>query len=242
MSAQVNIYYVVHVLSIVICVTIHTTYYHFHSTVPSNNTCTTNGDLRLVGGTNQSEGRVELCYNRQWGTVCDDLWDTSDAGVACKQLGYSGVGRYMTYLNPVTNAQCITTVVYLVTMLVGFRSSCFKFPVCSGARAFSSAFFGRGTGGIYLDNLGCRGNESRLIDCVHSTIGIHNCDHGDDAGLRCQRKSYLICTYTTSTHNTTLGEQSHADCSSSVSESYLIILYRLVHSLGHGLCNLIGIA
>ena len=144
--------------------------------------------------------------------------------------------------NSCSPPQCITTVVYLVTMLVDFRSSSLNSLCLSGARAFSSAFFGRGTGGIYLDNLGCRGSESRLIDCVHSTVGIHNCDHGDDAGLRCQRKSYLICNCTTSTHNTTLGEQSHADCSSSVSESYLLILYRLVHYSGHGLCNLIGIA
>ena len=64
------------------------------STVPSNDTCTTNGNLRLVGGTNQYEGRVEVCYNRQWGTVCDDWWGTPDAGVACRQLGYSGIGLF----------------------------------------------------------------------------------------------------------------------------------------------------
>ena len=63
------------------------------SIVPTNDTCTTNGDLRLVGGTNQYQGRVEICYNGQWGTICDDSWGTSDARVACRQLGHSRVGR-----------------------------------------------------------------------------------------------------------------------------------------------------
>ena len=52
----------------------------------------THGDIRLVGGSMISEGRVEVCFNDSWGTVCDDYWSTVDANVLCKQIGYSGSG------------------------------------------------------------------------------------------------------------------------------------------------------
>jgi len=62
------------------------------TTVPVIGSNCTNGSLRLVGGQTLREGRVEVCYNNQWGTVCDDSWGSTDARVACKQLGFSFYG------------------------------------------------------------------------------------------------------------------------------------------------------
>lgn len=54
------------------------------------------GDIRVQSGANAREGRVEICNRQAWGTVCDDLWDTVDAGVACTQLGYAAAGKLTT--------------------------------------------------------------------------------------------------------------------------------------------------
>ncbi|KAH3710081.1 hypothetical protein DPMN_069547 [Dreissena polymorpha] len=53
-------------------------------------------DLRLVGTTDPREGRVEVFYNDEWGTVCDDYFDRREAEVVCRALGFGVTGYFYT--------------------------------------------------------------------------------------------------------------------------------------------------
>ena len=52
------------------------------------------GDVRLVDGTTNRDGRVEVCIDRQWETVCSEDRQTDEvAGVVCTQLGFPRTGN-----------------------------------------------------------------------------------------------------------------------------------------------------
>ncbi|XP_035534569.1 deleted in malignant brain tumors 1 protein-like [Morone saxatilis] len=321
------------------------------SCVDATVVCSGSKPIRLVNGTNRCNGRVELYYNGQWGTVCDDRWGMQEAVVVCREMNcgnaltvkykaYFGRGRDQVLLDDVdctgheksisdcphrgfgehdcdhnedAGVVCSDTVRFLngtdrcsgrvevfnkgrwgkictnswspeqATMvckeldcgapkkiqehffgdsgLIGFRSTCpsnatmmshctFQdqascdgvslscagvSPIrlangtdrCSGrveiqhdghwgtvcdddwdmrdaqvvCRAMDcgapqavklSAFFGQGNGDIWMDDVGCVGNETSLLHCQHPTLGENNCGHGEDAGVVCLANIRLV--------------------------------------------------
>ena len=87
---------------------------------------------------------MEVYYNGEWGTVCDNGWDLNDAQVVCRELD---LGRAI--------------------------------------NASSRAFYGQGSGRIWLDNVNCVGTELAIEDCSHSGWGVENCNYGQDASVQC---------------------------------------------------------
>jgi hypothetical protein len=53
------------------------------------------------------------------------------------------------------------------------------------AQAKKDGFFGPGEGQIWLDQLHCTGNETGIVECLHSYWGDHNCQHSEDAAVIC---------------------------------------------------------
>ena len=54
-----------------------------------------------------------------------------------------------------------------------------------GTLALSRAYYGEGTGRIWLSSVNCRGTELSIESCLHPGWGFHFCDHAEDAGVRC---------------------------------------------------------
>lgn len=84
-----------------------------------------NGDLRLQGSSIQGSGRVEVCLNNVWGTVCDDIWDSADANVVCGQLGFSRFGKLIIIINFYYYGRrgCILNINYKVSIRYTFEWS-----------------------------------------------------------------------------------------------------------------------
>ena len=71
------------------------------------------------------------------------------------------------------------------TVLIQVRSIC-CFICNTGGTPYYNAFFGAGTGPIYLDDVVCTSSASQLLECSSNPVLVHNCDHHADAGVGCE--------------------------------------------------------
>ncbi|KAK7149908.1 hypothetical protein R3I94_009281 [Phoxinus phoxinus] len=207
-------------------------------------TCQPN--VRLANGSTSCSGRVEVFDNGQWGTVCDDGWDLSDAAVVCREVGcgdaveaksaaYFGKGAgqiFMGNVNCVGNESTLRVcdsrkygmydhskdagvICNSPIRLINGRNSCSgrvevlyngtwgtvcddgwdlsdaavvcREMGCGDAReAKNAAYFGQGSGPVWLSDLQCSNTDSRLQDCKSSGWGKGSCVHEKDAGVLCQ--------------------------------------------------------
>lgn len=118
-------------------------------------------DVRLIGSSNS--GRVEVLHNSEWGTVCDDSFDTMDATVLCKMMGYQRATRVFT----APAGELLLSSILSVS--IKHNLTCCIL----------------GTGRIWLDDLQCTGTEASVFDCKHRGIGVNDCQHSEDAGISC---------------------------------------------------------
>ena len=127
--------------------------------------CSNEGAVRLASGQSNGEGRVEVCLGGAWGTVCDNSWGTTDAGVVCRQLGYPSVGK-----TTITCMHCI-----------------YCLHNCLGATPISNAqHFGQGFGPVNIQSTACTGTELNILSCTYASPS--HCSHYDDSGVRCTGK------------------------------------------------------
>ena len=117
--------------------------------------CNETGDVRLTHFGRDTKGRLEVCYDGYWGSVCRDYYSNNIiAGVVCKQLGYAAAGQWINIEGHTFIFSHIHTFIYPGRMFSVYR----QLPFIP----------------IVLDDLSCTGNENTLLECCH-VAELHNC-------------------------------------------------------------------
>ena len=128
-----------------------------------------NGDVRLLNGTK----RVEICYNDSYSSICDNHWNAINAGIVCKQLGYSFSSKFDLVLHMLQFTDILVSAIYI-------------------AAAIPLSGLSHGEGGALLANVNCVGDESDLLSCDHDGVGQRSCGPFGAAGVMCRGIQHAV--------------------------------------------------
>ncbi|XP_056604982.1 deleted in malignant brain tumors 1 protein-like [Triplophysa dalaica] len=160
--------------------------------------------VRLVNGSDSCSGRVEVLYNGTWGTVCMDVWDELDAAVVCREMGcpsHADAKRFSYFGSDLkladTTSECSGRVEVLDNNewgtvcdagwdLTDAGVVCKNMGCGSPVEATIGAYFGQGSGSVFLEDVDCTGNEISVTQCPSNGLRTSSCTNRDDAGVICQ--------------------------------------------------------
>ena len=126
------------------------------------------GALRLAGSSVSHQGRVEVCQNNTWKTICSNFWGINETMVICRQLGYSANGGFM-------NMHNISSIIIMLFFL--------------DSRVVSYSL--RDSTPIHMYSFSCTGEEKSILNCSKTNSNSQICYRS--AGVVCGGKS--ICMY-----------------------------------------------
>jgi serine protease 12 (motopsin) len=131
--------------------------------------------MRLMGGRNEREGRVEVFLDGEWGTICGDLWEDTQTKVVCRQLNFFAEDQ-----SKLASGGYDTELLFLHLSVV--------LTVAHNPEFFS----GEGTGPVHMDSVLCNGDEPLLVNCSYSVKS--DCSHSKDIGIVCPGKNLRLLT------------------------------------------------
>ena len=123
----------------------------------------------MLYGATSREGLVQICVDGVEGSVCQTYWDSRDADVVCRSLGYETFGIVVLNIMPII-VSCMCTL------------------YCLGAIPYFNSYFGIGKDTGLMNNVECFGNESSLLNCTHRLLGDYyysSCNNYAHVGVSC---------------------------------------------------------